>query len=184
MYLGTRISDKLAVRFFQFHRDTKQWCWKENGPRVEFHLRLRRRGTDPTRVALLLSVSGTVRPELFPSEIDESYFLYEVTPVRRDPSLLLLNTYDDLLAFRRAYLEAFSRFERDHPLAEQIHLFPAVPLPVAVLCGHDLLNKAHPTIQVYDNDKVFGGFVHRMTLNPTQAVQNSEQDRWGVDPGQ
>ncbi len=165
MYLGSRISDKLAVQFFQFHRDTKQWTWKESGPPVDFCLNLRRVGTDPTRVALLLSISGTVRPELFPSDIDDSYFLYELAPQGCDPNLLLLNTYADLMAFRRAYLGAFSRFERDHPLATRIHLFPAVPLPVAVLCGHDLLNKAHPIVEVYDNDKVNGGYVHCLTLN-------------------
>ncbi len=165
MYLGTRISDKLAVRFFQFHRDTKHWSWKEEGQSIEFRLTLRRRGTDLTRVALLLSISGTVRSECFPPGIDESFYLYEVAPVACDPNLLLLQTYDDLRAFRQTYLAAFSRFERTHPKATQIHLFPAVPLSVAVLCGHDLLTKVHPMIEVYDNDKANGGFVHRLTLN-------------------
>lgn len=165
MYLGTRISDKLAVRFFQFHRDTKQWAWKEEGAPVEFRLALRRPGTNPTHVALLLSLSGTVRPELLPTTIDDSYFLYEIVPTGCDPSLFLLNTYEDLLSFRRAYLDAFSRFEVDHPLANRVHLFPAVPLSVALVCGHDLLNKAHPTIDVYDIDKADGGYGCRVTLN-------------------
>jgi hypothetical protein len=169
MYLGTRISDKVAVRFFQFHRDTKQWCWKEESSSLKFRVALRRPGTDASRVALLLSVSGTVRPQLFPAEIDESYFLYEVAPVGCDPNLHLLSSYEDLLAFRRTYLGALSRFERDHPLAKRIHLFPAIPLSVSVLCGHDLLNKAHPAIEVYDNDKAHGGFAHRITLNRPQA---------------
>lgn len=165
MYLGSRISDKLAVRFFQFHRDRKDWMWKKRGRPVDFSLRLRRRGTDPSHVALLLSISASVRPELFPSAIDDSYSLYELAPNVVDPGLYLLRTYADLQRFRRAYLDTFSRFERDHPRATTIHVFPAVPLPVAVAAGHDVLNKAHPTLEVYDNDKVDGGYVHRLTLN-------------------
>jgi hypothetical protein len=81
---------------------------------------------------------------------------------------MLLRTHNDLTAFRRAYLRMFSRIEKDYQPLERIHLFPAVPLPVAVLCGHDVLNKAHPALEVYDLQKGRGGLVHQLTLDEAQ----------------
>lgn len=167
MYLGSRLSDKLHVEFFQFHRDTKDWTWKEAGPPAEFALRLLRSGTDPSQVALLLSLSGTVRQEALPSAIDGRFFVYELALVSQQPSLMFLNTRADLIAFRRAYLGVFSTFEKNHPPLGTVHFFPAIPLPVAVMCGHDLLNKAHPSLLVYDLDKAHGGYTPRLTINAT-----------------
>ena len=164
-YLGSHLSDKLHVDFYQFHRDTKDWRWKENGKAAKYTLRLIRPGTDRSHVALLLSLSGTVRPEAFPDSIDDTFFLYELTLANQQPNLMFLKTRADLTAFRLAYLGAFSTFERDHPPLEAVHFFPAVPLPVAVMCGHDLLNKAHPALHIYDLDKGNGGYTHRLTLN-------------------
>jgi SMODS-associated and fused to various effectors sensor domain len=44
-------------------------------------------------------------------------------------------------------------------------MFPAIPAPVAVVCGFDLLPKAHPALVVYDNDKQHGGFIQRLKVN-------------------
>ncbi len=71
----------------------------------------------------------------------------------------------DLVGFRRAYLKAFGALERDHPPIEVIHLIPAVPIPIALMCGHDVLNKAHPALLIYDLDKVNGGYTPTLTIN-------------------
>lgn len=163
-YLGSKLSDKLPVEFFQFHRDTKSWQWKNRGTPLRFKFALKRAGTDPAKVALLLSVSGTVRIENFPPEIGPDFFLYELS-VSSTPELMALNTRKDLVAFRKAYLGAFSALERDHPPLGLVHLFPAVPLPIAVMCGHELLNKAHPAVLVYDLDKTGGGYRPTIRIN-------------------
>jgi hypothetical protein len=54
---------------------------------------------------------------------------------------------------------------RDHPDVRELHIIPAVPAPVAVACGHDLLPKVHPTLIVYDYDRASGGFINRTRVN-------------------
>lgn len=166
VYLGSRLSDKLAVDFFQFHRIPKTWKWNEStGHPAAFEVRERRSGTDPRNVALLMSVSGVVNLDRLPQSIGSSFHVFELAPRNMAPSLFVLNTREDLMGFRRGFLDALSLFERTNPDVDRIHLFPAIPLPCAVMTGHDLLTKAHPTIEVYDLDRNEGGYQHRLTLN-------------------
>lgn len=165
VYLGSRLSDKLAVDFYQFHRDTKDWSWKTSGEPVAYTLRMVRSGTAPDRVALLLSLSGQIHPEKLPSEIDETFSIYDLTLLGKTPDPTFLNTMNDLMGFRRAYLACIAVITKDHPGIPTIHFFPACPAPVAVLCGHDLLNKVHPALRVFDFDKTNGGFSYQLTVN-------------------
>jgi hypothetical protein len=54
-----------------------------------------------------------------------------------------------------AYLENVAR---DHPDLEDLHVFPAVPAPIAVACGLDLMAKPHFRLVVYDLARGRSGF--------------------------
>lgn len=166
-YLGSRLSDKLRVDFYQFHRDTKSWSWPDGPATVRFRTHLRRTGTDRRRVALLVSLSGTIRLEHLRAEIDERYFVYELTLEGAAPNPMILRAREDLVGFRAAYLEFFALLEREHPPIKRVDVFPAVPLPIAVMLGHELLNKAHPAVRLYDLRSPEDGFVPTLDLNPT-----------------
>ncbi len=99
-YLGSRLSDKLRVDFYQFHRDTKSWSWLEGPATVTYRTHLRRAGADRRRVALLIS-SGTIRLEHLPEEIDEHYFVYELTLGSATPNPTLLPDAADNLGPQR-----------------------------------------------------------------------------------
>jgi hypothetical protein len=51
-----------------------------------------------------------------------------------------------------------------HGLLETIDVFPAVPAPIAVLCGRELLPKVHPKLRVFDYDKLQGGFTFKLEV--------------------
>lgn len=165
IHLGSRLSDKLPVDFFQFHRDTKSWAWKTRGEPVRYiHSRIRQ-GSDGGNVALILSLSGTIAVGSLPPSIDETFSVYELTLEGQAPHTMFLNTKADLTAFRTAYQRLLGEISARHPALDTTHLFPAVPVPIAVLCGHDLLNKSHPSLTVYDHDKVKGGFTYQLKVN-------------------
>ena len=124
-----------------------------------------RNGSNPARVALLLSLSGTIDPHRLPSTIDASFSVYELTLANAVPSPTFLNAKADLEKFRIAYQLALGRILKDHAGVTSIEMFPAVPAPVAVLCGRELLPKVHPEVRIYDNDKNTGGFTYQLTLN-------------------
>jgi hypothetical protein len=52
-----------------------------------------------------------------------------------------------------------------HPGLVELHVFPAVPASAAIVCGHVLLPKVHPSLVVYDHDKSRGGFIRRLAIN-------------------
>jgi hypothetical protein len=164
MFLGHCLSNKIPVELHQRHRDTKDWLWKTDGLPVEYEERLLRQGTDPSRVALVLSLSGTIDSARLPTSIDATFTIFELTLADQTPNPDFLRRRDDLIAFATTYRRVFAHIEKACPTVTEVHLFPAVPAPVAIACGHELLKKAQPTLIVYDYDKAKGGFTEAMRI--------------------
>jgi len=163
---GAGLSNKFNTDFFQCHRDKdKRWRWYDNGEPVRYTSQLVRKGSEHGQVGLLLSLSGTIDRAMIPPEIDERFSIYEITLADVTPNTGFLRLRDDLESFRAIYRGLLAEFRRDHPSLETLHLFPAVPAPVAVVCGFDLLPKVDPNLAIYDNVKDDGGFIHRMEIN-------------------
>lgn len=165
IFLGGQLSNKVAVDPYQRHRDTEDWAWKTNSEPVEYIFRKRRDGTDLSRVALLLSLSGTILLSELPAEINEKFFIHEITLARGTPRPSFLRTREDLARFKDVYEEARSSIRREHGGIAAVHLFPAIPAPVAVLCGREILPKVDPALFVYDNDKSSVGFQQILRVN-------------------
>jgi hypothetical protein len=166
VFLGHCLSNKVQVDFFQRHRTVGEpWKWKTEGDQVHYTVRRRRTGANDVCVALVLSLSGTIDDRLLPSEIDADYSVYEITLQDRTPDPGFLNRREDLDNFRLTYRRFLAELMRDHPGIKELHVFPAVPAPVAVTCGHDLLPKVQPTLAVYDYDRMSGGFNNRLRIN-------------------
>lgn len=165
IYLGTQLSNKVPTDLYQRHRDTENWTWKRAGKAVKYQFKQLRSGKDEGKVAMILSLSGTIRPRDLPKEFDSSCAVYELTLRGRTPDPTFLRTRRDLETFRLAYQAALSTVIRNHGTVENLHLFPAVPAPVAILCGRELLPKVHPELLVYDFNKRKGGFTYQLKAN-------------------
>lgn len=165
IFLGTQLTNKVPIDLYQRHRDTEDWIWKASGTPVQYAFRTMQTGTDPHRAALLLSLSGTGRRDHLPAEIDASFSIYEISLAEAAPSPTFLKMKADLANFKIAYQVALSAIRNAQPSAIEIHLSPAVPAPIAVLCGRELLPKVHPALRVYDYDKAKGGFAYQLTVN-------------------
>lgn len=165
VYLGSQLSNKVPVDPYQRHRDTEDWVWKTTGEPVGYKFRRLRAGSDPVKVSLILSLSGTIRPEALPAEIDGRFSVYEITLANGIPNPTYLRLKRDLTDFKDVYQQALRSILRDHGRLEEIHLFPAAPAPVAVLCGRELLPKVDPTLVIYDDDKKQGGFRQILKVN-------------------
>ncbi len=163
--LGREFGNKIAMDVYQRHRDTEDWAWKERGKPVEYRAKKLRAGSDARQVALVLSLSGKVHLEALPKEIDGRFTVYELTLDGIDPAPTYLRLREDLERFKHAYQILLRRILRDHGQIEELHLFPAVPAPIAVLCGRELLPKVDPTLVVYDYDKRSDGFLLATKVN-------------------
>lgn len=164
-FLGSQLSNKVPLDLYQRHRDKENWAWKEGQASVVYDFRERQKGSDPLSVALMLSLSGLIPIERLPIEIDGKFSIYEIKLANIVPNPTFLNSKADLEEFRISYQLALGHILKNHPGIKSIEFFPAVPAPIAVLCGRELLSKVHPELRVYDNDKRHGGFLYQLTLN-------------------
>ena len=62
VYLGSKLSNKVPVDVFQRHRDTEDWVWKDSGTPAEYHFDKIREGRGRGCIALILSLSGKIKP--------------------------------------------------------------------------------------------------------------------------
>jgi hypothetical protein len=106
-----------------------------------------------------------LRQKDLPANIDKSFSVYEITLAQGTPTPTYLNLKEDLTAFRIVYQQVLRQIHSDKPEIKELHLFPAVPAPIAVLCGRELLPKVDPTLVVYDFQKDKGGFIKTLRIN-------------------
>jgi hypothetical protein len=162
--LGRELGNKVNVDLFQRQRDpARGWRWYEDGPVVDFELRTLRAGTAPDCVGLVLSISGRIGLASLPPEVDDRFTVYEVVPRGAEPSVELLRRREDLLAFRTAYRGALASICSAHSGLRTLCLFPAIPAPIVVACGQEVMPKAHPALRIFDNVK--GAFKEAITAN-------------------
>jgi SMODS-associated and fused to various effectors sensor domain/HNH endonuclease len=162
--LGSCLSNKVTVDFFQCHRTRPdRFTWHEEDDVVRFVTRKLRDGTAPGRSTLLLSLSGQLGLGDVPSSIDPGAAVYEITLDGMSPDLGFLRRREDLEAFRAAYRALLASLRAEYPGRAVLHLLPAAPAPIALACGYDLLPKVDPDLVLYDNIKPHG-FIERLKV--------------------
>lgn len=162
--LGKQLSNKVPLEIYQRHRDTENWTWKKDGKPVVYEFRQLRSGASEQHVALILSLSGAIPIKALPGNIRNAATIYQITLLGANPAATFLRMRQDLDNFRIVYQEALGTIIKTHGLVEGIDLFPAVPAPIAVLCGRELLAKVHPRLRVYDYNKNTGGFTFALEV--------------------
>ncbi len=164
-HLGSRLTSKIPVDLYQRNRDKEDWAWKTGGTPVTYTVRKLRSGTDKLKIALVVSLSGTVPIEALPADFDSRFSVYELTLTGITPNPGFLRLRNDLTAFQRTYQEVLATIIKDHGLVDEIHVFPAVPAPVAIVLGREPLPKVHPALVIYDYNKKHGVFTQTIRSN-------------------
>ncbi len=165
MFLGNQLSNKITTDFYQLHRDTQDWTWKTDGEITRYKVKELFRGQDKTKIALVLSLSGAIAWESLPEEVRRDFTVYEISLKIHDPNTMFLKRREDLIAFGKIYQQTIAMMQKLHGNIKEVLLFPAIPAPIAIMCGRDLLKKVHPRMKVYDFNKQSGGFSHILTIN-------------------
>jgi hypothetical protein len=163
MYLGTKIENKIKTQLFQRHRDSENWKWNDENDDVEYKSNVTK-GKDKNKVALFLSLSGKIHISKLPKNINSDYYVYEITLSNQEPNFHFLKSKKDLDKFGVIYSKVLSQIRNNHPELKEIHLFSAVPAPVAVICGRALNKKADTAIKIYN--PINGvGFKYALKIN-------------------
>lgn len=163
-YLGFSLGNKVGATLFQRrHVDEKHWHWLPEASTQQFEWQVLQDGSDPTRVAVILNVSGSIHRQELPTHIDETYHVFLIQPVSADPNPDAVLSMASLEEFRQCYRRWLANLETKHKFASAIHLFPAVPPAVAIACGLDLMPHSQPALVIYDRMPI--QFTAALTIN-------------------
>jgi hypothetical protein len=146
-YLGSKLNNKMKIKFFQKHGDIG-WGWKKEGGDVEYNFRTKIKGNNTKEVVLLLSLSGPIDDNLIPEAFKKDCTIYEIYIDK--PAYTFLNREKDLLLFKSKFIEYISKIKSENSKLEKIRLFPAAPAPVLVICGNSLNKNADPEVEIYN----------------------------------
>lgn len=161
MYLGSKLDDTVETKFFQKHRDGEHWLWNKGSAKTKYAMRKITEG-HKNKIALLLSLSGFIEHDTIPTKILDGYTIYELF-VDPNPNYNFLRTEKDLMNFQKEYATTISTIKNNHPNIKEIHIFPAVPAPIAIVCGRSLNKNSDPRLKVYNRSQK-NNFVYALSI--------------------
>jgi hypothetical protein len=147
-HFGYELGDKVPTTLYQKHRDDGEgWTWPADGSPIEFEI-VEHGVNTGDGVAVAVSMSGGELDKV--RRATSAQRILEIKPKGVEPSRTLLRSPATLANFRAKYHEALSKIETGFPGLASVDYFLAVPAPVALICGRDVLRDVVPRVVVHD----------------------------------
>lgn len=162
MALGFALGHSAELYPFQWDRYANSWVFAQvDAPPPAFQTHFPPSLEGP--VALVLSLSGTIAPEriraAFPGAAPAV-----ITLTVEEPRLDLVQGPRAIDAFRLAVARVIEELEKSLPRATSVHVFPAMPAPLAVVFGMAIQPKVSFPFQIYDAEGREGEFHPALSL--------------------
>jgi hypothetical protein len=159
--LGALLGDIVPADVYQRHREpTPGWPWAEDGPTLVYQMG--RPTVKGDTVALKLAISGTVTDDRIQAVLGNNVPIWSLTstPVGND----VMRHAADLQQFRATMRTLYDDIKAHHGEKAKIHVFPAIPVSVAIELGRVRMPKSDLPLLVYDNIRE-KGFVPRLEIS-------------------
>jgi hypothetical protein len=160
---GKTLGDIKPAEIYQLHRPDSTWKWPQEGspPNFKFirDIPSNYESREPT---LVVSLSGSIPDEEIYKTVGENIAIYKIGI--DTPNLSFLQSKEQLAQFVSEYREVLAIIRKNHGGNQTIHLFPAVPVAIAVEMGRRLLPKSDPQVRIYDHQRDEGGWIFTIQL--------------------
>lgn len=165
IYLGFRLGDKIPIDTYQKQRNANEdWIWCRGKKSVTFSYTSIQKGTDPSKIVLLTSISGKIHISSLPKFLTAEYSIYELTPNEEAPHRDIINSKKTLTNFKKSYQLIMRLIEQEHPQSSELLFFPALPLSAAVYVGRELLLDTSPALTIFDKEG--DKYIKTFSINP------------------
>jgi hypothetical protein len=159
VHLGALLGDIVPADVYQLHREPAGWQWAEDGDQVQFQVAKPSKRGDV--VALKLGISGTVADDRITAVLGQDTPIWSIDAAK--PGNDVMRHEVDLREFRRLVRRVYDAIKAVHGERAVIHVFPAVPVSVAIEIGRVRMPKSDLPLVVYDN--IQGkGFLPRLEI--------------------
>ena len=154
VYLGSQLGDLVAVRVFQRQRDRDNWMWKPDvadGQEEIFEVRAPDDDDDDVSGEVVLAVDVSARvPDSGIGAVLPGSRRYRLSAVK--PSVDFLQRRQQVTVFGIQIRDVLDRVARENSELKVLHVFAAVPTPIAIELGRHL--RVHiPQVQMYEYKK-------------------------------
>jgi hypothetical protein len=151
--LGALLSDIPAAEVYQRHREPPNWEWRDDPEYPAYSL------IEPSETSgppvLIFSLSATIIDERVRAVIPDATIWKISVPT---PHNDFLKTRQQARDFRQLMRQTMDKIKMRHGQNATIHIFPAMPVALAVELGRIRMPKADLPFTVYDEDRANGGF--------------------------
>jgi len=161
MLLGYLLCDIPAAEVYQLHREPPDWRWQEDPGGFDYSITAPARTEGPP--ALVFSLSATINDERIEACLPGATIWRFCS---RAPNNDFLKGRGQARLFRQQARQLLDRIKASHGEHAILHVFPAMPVALAVDFGRIIMPKADLRLQIYDQNQPLGGFVPALALPP------------------
>lgn len=159
--LGHLLSDIPAAEVYQLHREPPNWKWQTGLDDFEYIIQ------EPqelhSKTALNLSLSATINESRITDVLGKDCSIWRMTIPK--PNNDFLKGPQQLSLFRKEFRRLLDRIKAKQGQKAVIHIFPAVPVSVAVEIGRVRMPKADLPYFIYDENRKIGGFSLALSID-------------------
>jgi hypothetical protein len=159
--LGRLLSDIRAAEVYQLHREPPDWNWQDAPDGFEFLIE--EPGSIHSTVALNLSLSATIDNARITAVLPQQHLSIWRMAIPT-PNNDFLKSKEQLRIFRQQFRLLLDRIKVRHGQNVLLHVFPAVPVSVAVEIGRVWMPKADLPLCIYDQNRKLGGFAKALVI--------------------
>lgn len=156
--LGRLISDIKAADVYQLHREPSDWKWKDLEHQVNYRVIAPEEFSET--VALNISLSAAIDNSRISNVLGNEASIWTLTIDH--PHNDFLKSREHLKFFREQFRKLLNEIKIKHGQDNELHVFPAVPVAVAVEIGRVWMPKADLPMIIYDENK---GFKRAIEIN-------------------
>ncbi|MFP3790852.1 SAVED domain-containing protein [Bacillus subtilis] len=156
--LGRLLSDIKATEVYQLHREPADWKWHDLIDDVNYRIVAPEKYTNT--VALNISLSADIDNSRIRDVLGNEASIWTLTS--DDPHNDFLKSREHLKVFRQQFRKLLNQIKIKHGQDVILHVFPAVPVAVAVEIGRVWMPKADLPLIIYDENR---GFKQAIELN-------------------
>ena len=161
--LGTLLGDQREVVVFQPQRDSlkNRWSFDLNEGKIAY-ITKRKYSSKFHKVALVLDLSAEIKDGRIESVLGKDVNIYHITI--NNPNRLFVTSLSIQNGFVETFRKCLENIKRENELVDEIHIFPAMPVSLAIRAGMDRMPKVDPKWIIYEQSNVNEGFYETLTI--------------------
>ncbi|KKX51796.1 SAVED domain-containing protein [Sphingobacterium sp. IITKGP-BTPF85] len=157
--LGVLINDMVAVDVRQKRRIPDTWAF---GDDIETDFVYSENTRSLKTVALKLELSADITDDRVEKVLGDEVSIYSIRI--QNPTNDFIESRRQIRDFGKKMREVLNVIKKNHSQDTTLHIFPAIPISLAVEVGRVWMPKADLALKIYDQNSKLGGFVETIFL--------------------